>query len=512
MTKTHRLFTLASLLVTLALLIGCAAPGAAPAAQPAGSAAEPQAAAELEPVTYTYAGAIPQDLQQVQDALNKIMNAKIGVNLTLEPIDWGAYNEKLQLRLAAGEECDIIFTAPWINSYNNNVANGSLMVLDDLLKEEAPGLWASMPASTWEAARIKGKIYGVINQQIFPKPWGVHVRKDLQEKYKLDLATINKWEDMEPFLQAVKEGEGIIPVISQSPGDTLWRTTYYGYDGLDDGIGFVGIKADDKNLKVVNLLETTEFREAANLTKKWVDNGYFSANPPSADEAKANFRAGGYAMGYHVEKPGNDVESQAAYGYEFVIKNLTVPLILDTAGATATMNGICASSKHGPAAMRVLELFNTDVEVYNLLSRGIEGVHWVWKDKVNLVIGYPDGITAETSSYAPNTDWMFGNQFNAYYRDAAQVGAWEKTKEMNDTAFPSVALGFVVDREPIKTEIAQTSAILTELGGPIGSGFVAYDDAMPDLLAKLKDAGADKIIAEIQRQVDEWAAAKTQAK
>ncbi len=45
-------------------------------------------------------------------------------------------------------------------------------------------------------------------------------------------------------------------------------------------------------------------------------------------------------------------------------------------------------------------------------------------------------MTAETSGYNPNTDWMFGNQFNAYYRDAAQVGAWEATKEMNDTAYP----------------------------------------------------------------------------
>ena len=34
---------------------------------------------------------------------------------------------------AAGEACDIIFTAPWINSYANNVANGVLAPLDELL-------------------------------------------------------------------------------------------------------------------------------------------------------------------------------------------------------------------------------------------------------------------------------------------------------------------------------------------------------------------------------------------
>lgn len=499
---------LVALLLLAALLLAACAPAGAPGAAPAADTGASDAG-EYVPVTYTYAGSgIPADLQKVQDALNEIMHEKIGVHLTLEPIDFGAYNDKMQLRLASGEACDIIFTAPWINSYTNNVANGVLLELDDLLQTEAPGLWASMPATTWDAARIKGNIYGVINQQIFPKPWGVHVRTDLLEKYNFSLDTVTKWEDMEPFLEAVKEGEGITPVESDDQEGSLWRPTYYGIDPLDDGLGFVGVRADDEAMTVLNVLETPEFREAANLTKKWVDAGYFSSSPPSADEERSNWRAGLYAMGYHVEKPGNDIEAETATGWKFTIKNLTDPLILDTAGATATLNAICKTSPHPIEAMRVLELLNTDAEVYNLLSRGIEGVHWVWVDEANKVIGYPEGMTAETSTYNPNTDWMFGNQFNAYYRDARQVGAWEATKEMNDTAFPSVALGFVVDRTPIQTEVAQVTAILKEKSVPISNGFVAYDEAMPALLDEINAAGAQKIIDEVQRQLNEWAAAK----
>ncbi|MEZ4860926.1 MAG: ABC transporter substrate-binding protein [Caldilineaceae bacterium] len=498
----------ATVLLLLALVLSACVPAAAPGAAPAADNAE-ATSGDYVPVTYTYASrGIPTDLAKVQDALNEILHEKIGVDLTLEPIDFGAYNDKMQLRLAAGEPCDIIFTAPWINSYTNNVANDVLLPLDDLLQTEAPGLWASMPASTWDAARIKGKIYAVINQQIFPKPWGVHVRTDLLEKYNFSLDNVKRWEDMEPFLEAVRDGEGITPVYSADQGSSMFRATYYGFDPLDDGIGFIAVKADDETMKVVNVLETPEYREAANLTKKWVDAGFFSSSPPSADEAGANFRAGLYAMGYHVEKPGNDIESETMYGWKFTIKNLTVPLILDTAGATATLNAICKTSAHPIEAMRVLELLNTDPVVYNLLARGIEGAHWVWVDQANKVIGYPEGVTAATSTYDPNTDWEFGNQFNAYYRDARQVGAWEKTKEMNDTAFPSVALGFVVDRTPIQTEIAQVTAILKELSTPIANGFVAYDDGMPELLDKINAAGAQTIIDEVQRQLNEWAAAK----
>ncbi len=174
MFRSRLTFLLIGLLL-LGMLAACAPPAAAPAGDTGGDAAT-----ALAPVTYTYASrGVPQDLQMVQDAMNEIINEKIGVQLTLEPIDFAAYNDKMQLRLAAGEECDIIFTAPWINSYANNVANGALMPLDDLLPEYAPGLWASMPESTWNAARVNGTIYGVINQQIFPKPWGVHPRVDL---------------------------------------------------------------------------------------------------------------------------------------------------------------------------------------------------------------------------------------------------------------------------------------------------------------------------------------------
>ena len=145
--------------------------------------------------------------------MNEVLHEKIGVHLTLEPIDFGAFNDKMQLRLSAGEECDIIFTAPWINSYANNVANGVLAPLDDLLLNHAPGLWGSMPPTTWDAARVNGVIYGVINQQIFPKPWGVHPRKDLAEKYGLDLDSVTKWEDMEPWLADVRDGRGHHPGI-----------------------------------------------------------------------------------------------------------------------------------------------------------------------------------------------------------------------------------------------------------------------------------------------------------
>ena len=90
-----------------------------------------------------------------------------------------------------------------------------------------------------------------------------------------------------------------------------------------------------------------------------------------------------------------------------------------------------------------------------------------------------------------------------------QVGAWEATKAMNDGALPSQALGFVVDREPIKTELAQTQAVWDELVKPILNGWVAYDDGAAEAIEKLNDAGAQTVIEEIQRQLIDWKAANS---
>lgn len=150
--------------------------------------------------------------------------------------------------------------------------------------------------------------------------------------------------------------------------------------------------------------------------------------------------------------------------------------ILDTADTTAIMHAIYQTSANPEKAMQVLEEFNTNAELYNLLSRGIEGEHWVWADEANLVIAYPEGVTADTSPYNPNPDWVFGNQFNAYSRDHKQMGAWEATKIMNDTPYPSRALGFAVERTPIETEIVQVVAVWDELVKPIEWGGESHAD------------------------------------
>lgn len=484
------------------LLAACAAPAAAPKAAEAPKAGEEAQPAELPPVTitYTYGGNVFKDVDMVSEALSAIARKKINANIKLKPIDWGAFDEKMKLAFAAGEECDIVFVAPWINNYIQNVANGNIIPLDELLPRYAPGLWKSMPEASWDAARVGGKIYGVLNQQIWVKPFGFVVRKDLADKYGLDVNAIQKYEDLEPFIKAVKEGE---PDITPLTSARNWMFETAGFDPIVSQETPVVIRYDDKDLKVFNAAATPEFKASVDLARKWYLAGYAPKDKIERADSEAMWRAGQFAMSMtSVVKPGGDIEARERFGQEVYQKSVTQPF-LTTAGSSATMNAICRTSKNPERAMMVLELLNTDVEFYNLISKGIEGRHWEWADKENKVIK-PGPNNAD---YNPNTDWEFGNQFNAYYIDPEQAKqkVWEATYKLNNDSPPSAALGFNFNPEPVKTELANISAVVKELSEPLTSGMVDPETALPEYLKRLDEAGLQTVIEETQKQLNEWA-------
>jgi len=513
----RRFLMMAGMTVAGGLAAACAAPAAparpAATSAPAEATQAPVATQAPEPTAATasptenpkpagsvellyhypnFSGA-PKDQDAVNEALNTITQAKGGFSIKLNSIDFGGWNDKMQLINAGGEKYDLAYTANWTNDYYKDVANGVYVALDDLLTSKAPKFYSSMPPTTWNAARVKGKIYGAINQQMFPKVAGLIIRKDIADKYKIPLDAINKLADFEPFLEQVKKGENMVPFS----GDGLDYPELNGYVPVDDGVAFVWVDPQDKSAKVFNKYANKDFVANWDLRKRWYDAGYMpkEAYPDSPTQREA-WKAGKHAFSFNpVTKPSGEFEAKAIYGQDVVLKALA-PSVITTAGITATLTGVSRTG-NPDVATAWLELVNTDKEVYNLLCVGIEGKHWNWKDKDKLVIEQ-----VKDSAYNPTTDWMFGNQFNAYYRDARQVGSWEATKKINDTATPSPTLGFVFDREPVKTELASIPAILDQYSAtyPVSQP----SSVLPKLIDELNGVGGSKIIEEMQKQLDAW--------
>jgi putative aldouronate transport system substrate-binding protein len=453
----------------------------------------------LPPVelTYTYPGGVPRDVQAVSDALSAITKRRFNATIKLQPVDWGAYEQRRQLAFGAGEKCDIVFTAPWINNFYRNVTQGNLLPLDDLLAK-SPRLFRTLAPELWEAARVDGKIYAVINQQLFPKMWGFMVTKTFADKYRLNLDTVRQYEDLEPFLANIKKNEpGVVPFHGGSIFDPA-RPELMGWDPIVNQ-GAV-IRYNDATLKVFNAFETPEMRRYVELARKWYNLGYLTPQGTNQADYEATIKAGKAAAIQNQWRPDQGPSFKARYGVEVVGKNFS-PVFVATSSINATMNAICKTSANPERAMMFLELINTDRAAYNLLAKGIEGKHWNFTNRVQGTIA-----TVPDSGYAPGTDWMFGNAFNAYQANAADVQQNRASIALNRSARASAALGFTFDIENVKTEIAQLDAVIKEYGGPLFGGAVDPATGIPELQRRVKAAGIDRVIAEAQKQLNDWKA------
>ncbi len=473
-------------------------------------AASPSRYQDLPRLIYIFPGAPQPDVQKVQDALSAYMADRIGATIELRTIEWGAFDKQIGLINASAEKYDLAFTAPWVNNYYTNINQEYLAPIDDMLPELAPKYWASLTAKTWDAARVGGKIYGGINQQIFVKPFGPYIRTDVMKAIGLDeaFAKVTTYEDLEPIMVAIKE--------YADKDEKLTHVTYnlspllveenWGYDPQDF---MLVVKSSDESAQVKVYSQTDEYRQAAELIRRWYQAGYAPADVKLWDEMDNAWKAGQYAVRVSdIVKPGGNAEVNARWGWEVTSKAIAEPL-LTTGGVTATLSGVSSVSATPELAVKFLELVNSDPVFYNTLCKGIEGTHWDWADKDQLLIKPASGKASfGDTGYNPNTDWMYGNVFNSYYSDKSQIGAWPETADLNRNARPSPVLGFTFDRKAVETEIASVSAVRDEFGSPLGSGIVDTKEGITKLNQALTDAGIERVRDEMQRQIDAWKAAQ----
>jgi len=461
-------------------------------------------AAQLPPVKLIWYFPIPSqpDQAEVYAAANKIIEKAINATVDFKQIEPGNYNDKMLLITSSGEPYDICWTANWRNNYYQNVAKGAFLPVGDLLKKFAPKLRASVPKKVWDAALVNGKLYGVINNQVMTMTNGFFLRKDLVDKYKFDLKTMRRPQDLEPFLKTLKQNEPtLIPLAvmnNQQWGNLL---VYYNFDEIG-GRNIPGVvRMNDSKLKVINQFTTPEFKEFLIMMRDWYNKGYVRPDAFTVADTTPDLKAfkHGAAFSGNV-KPGADSDWFLRTNNEVYAVAVTKPVLL-TSSCIATMQAISRTSANPERAMMFLELLNNNKELFNLISFGIEGQHYrkVGENRIELV---PE------SKYRPGNAWTFGNQFNAYLIPGQSDTLWDETRKGNLSAKVSPLLGFAFNSEPVKSELAQCQSVINEFMPGFLTGAVDVDANLAKFLDKLEKAGASRLIAEMQKQIDAWKKAR----
>lgn len=431
------------------------------------------------------------DLELVNDEVNRIVKAKINATVRLKPIDFGSYEQKMNTLAASGEPADIIWTSNWLFSWTDNAKRGVFRPVQDLLPEYAPKLLASLPDRFWNDGKLNGNQYGIPSYQIAAMQPSLVIEKRFIDKYGLDVRSIRKIEDIEPFLKQIKEGD---------PGIVPFGTTRGFYTNMLYGIDWrVPVYQNDATHTVLPDV-TPEMKSNFELVRSWYVKGYINEDAATLRSASDAYAKGNTAVWFDITgKPGSEAEFKASDGGDDVVMvPLTGPYFT---GAASSMNAIARTSQNPERALQFLELVNTDRDLYNLLVYGIEGKHYV-RTKDNYIRIDPN------AGYFTNTDWVFGDIRNEYLPEGAPADKLEQTVRINEEAKLSPYYDFVFDGDPVKAELANVRAVNDEYYSSLATGTVDPKEYLPVYVDELKKAGSDVIVAEKQRQLNEWLASK----
>lgn len=417
------------------------------------------------------------DAQLVYGEVNKLLKEKIGAELDIITIDSGAYSERMKMNMASGNDYDLCFTSDWNNKYDEAVRNGGLYDITDMLDKEF--MDSLMPETFWEDAKIDGRIYAVPNVQIMTRTLAVFAKKDIVEKYGFDMESVETIEDIEPYLATVKANEPDL-----YPYRKLWGITPWTSGKMLEIVPGIAIMNDGS---VEWFHETEDGKRGVEKFREWYKKGYIRKDVASVGDDSTDFNQGKYAFSISTWAPGSSSE-------ESIAKTICAPVF---AGCRPAMTAIGANSKNPEKAFELIKLVNTDKEIFNLIANGIEGTHYDKVEGTENTIRYKDG-----ERYVQEKAWIFGNTFNGYVYEGQPEDIHKQVEEYNNSAFTSDVTGFYLDKTNIKTELSNMQSVSDEY-----TDFITvadYDKFYAEKKAKLIEAGAETVIAEIEKQVAEF--------
>ncbi|ACX64152.1 ABC transporter substrate-binding protein [Paenibacillus lautus] len=488
--KKKWLLPLTLLLSASMLLSACGGNKEESAGNGGGTAEKP-----VELIWYTI-GTPQKDVDKVEAEINKYTAEKIGVTVDMKMIDFGDYNQKMQVMAASGEPMDILFTSSWAFDYVQNARKGAFMELDELIESHGKGIKEAIDPAFLEGSKVDGHNYAIPANKELPAQEAWRFNKTLLDKYNLDISNVKSMESLEPLLKTIKENEpNVVPLaISKDFGPLL------PFDYIIEKMPMAVYLDDKEELKVVNFLEMPETMDMLKLMNKYYKAGYISPEAATTTSTQDLMTSGNWFTDRAATQPFADNLWSQSYGYPVVSTPAGDANIFNWS-VMGSMQAISANSKYPEKAMEFLNLLNTDVYLRNLVDSGIEGVHYK-KLSENVMENLPESKNYDMPTFA------LGNVMLTYLNPEDPENKWEEFKKFNESGQPAPLLGFNFDPTKVSTELAAVNNVKEEFWAPLMTGTVNPEEFLPKANEKLKAAGLDKIIAEAQSQIDAWKASK----
>jgi len=462
-------------------------------------------------VMYISMGNATTGLQDVEDAINEITETEINTHVNLEMVEAGSYDQQVSLRLAGNEKTDLMVTFPeGASSFASMTALNQLYPITDLLDEYGSGIINTVGQDVLNATTINGETYAVTTWRSLVTSVYICMRTDmLEEQGLLEKAqSMTSFDEYEEILEVIKNNYSMAPMAGSINGVTLQLagTNLLGdfadcevYETHGDTLRLVAM--DYGTTEMYNHYASEEYKAMLEKVTEWYEKGYVYKDSMTTEDSGETLVKNNATFSFiQNSEIGVETAKAAACGYDMTcVKVITMPI--DTLSCTKFTWAVPTSATEPEAAVKFLNLMYTDERIANLLSWGVEDLHYQVVDGVATYIEGQDVSSCEYHS----SDFLFGNQFLVKPWEGQSADFRDQAMAEMESGGKSEFLGFSMDTSTLTNELTAVNNVIQEYRPGLecgASGMGVYEE----FLEKLETAGASKVIDEYQRQFDEWKA------
>lgn len=540
---------LAMIMVLSIVLAGCSKTAETPAADETPAATEPaettdntetpeapeetaEPALEQKTIQLMITGAGKQaNSDKVWAAFNEQLQQYVP-NTTVEFIDvpFEEYSEKFSQVLASGEGVDLAWTG-WLINKPQNIADGNLRPLDDLLAEYGQGIVDILGENVVEIHRnaADGKLYYLPSWQGLcgeRRGWLVvtEIAELAGDTWIEDTeAALNKWrnnysgiEDFQAvldqatkYLAAAKEagklGAGI------NTGRAFGWSMYNGmYSFLGVGGAEIGITYCDGTFTVKDGVAGEHYKLYAKTMADWYKEGYIRSDIMSVDTSTLTTPKNGEITDttyvFSCDPYLTEADQEAAIadaGMDMTFLPIEENAYLILGGDTSYAIPYCADEPE--RAMMVLNAIYSQPDLYNTLIYGIEGEDYTKNADGTITTSYVGASPTADDSYGIQR-WIIGSCKNALINNGTDPNYYADLDALEATAQVNPFLNFTFDRTNVEGICASILNVYYEYGPQIDNGVAGdnWEELYNNYMAARKDAGIEELVTEFQNQLNAY--------
>ena len=541
---------LAMIMVLSIVLAGCSKTAETPAADETPATTEPaettdntetpeapeetaEPALEQKTIQLMITGAGKQaNSDKVWAAFNEQLQQYVP-NTTVEFIDvsFDEYSEKFSQVLASGEGVDLAWTG-WLINKPQNIADGNLMPLDDLLAEYGQGIVDILGENVVEIHRNAddGKLYylpswqGLVGDR---RGWLVvtEIAELAGDTWIEDTeAALNKWrnnysEGTEAFQAVLDQATKYLAAAKEAGklGAGINTGRVFGwsmYNGTrsNPGVGGseIGIPFEDNTFTVIDGVASEHYKLYAKTMADWYKEGYIRSDIMSVDTSTLTMPKNGeitdttYVFScdpYLTEADQDAATADAGMDMTYLPVEENASLILG--GDTSYAIPYCADEPE--RAMMVLNAVYSQPDLYNTLIYGIEGEDYTKNADGTITTSYVGASPTADDSYGIQR-WIIGSCKNALINNGTDPNYYADLEALEETARVNPFLNFTFDRTNVEGICASILNVYYEYGPQIDNGVAGdnWEELYNNYMAARKDAGIEELVTEFQNQINAY--------